>query len=56
MLFFSFLSVSLNWELLAVNQIKLQEQEYRAESVLNWYTLTLATQQYMFLTTWKMKQ
>lgn len=48
-----FLIVSLNWEVLAVNQVKLQEQEYRAESELNWYTLV---RQYMFLITWKMEQ
>lgn len=51
---FLFLIVSLNWEVLAVNQVKLQEQEYRSESELNWYTLV--RQQYMFLITWKMEQ
>lgn len=52
--FILFLIVFLNWEVLAVNQVKLQEQEYRAESELNWYTLV--RQQYMFLITWKMEQ
>lgn len=51
---FLFLIVSLNWEVLAVNQVKLQKQEYRSESELNWYTLV--RQQYMFLITWKMEQ
>lgn len=51
--FILFLIVFLNWEVLAVNQVKLQEQEYRAESELNWYTLV---RQYMFLITWKMEQ
>lgn len=49
-----FLNFWLNWEVLAVNQVKLQEEEYRGESELNW--CTLVRQQYMFLIPWKMEQ